>query len=124
MKGKSAFGFIWQILFRGKNTSWTVSIKLFDALAASTKLYSIGVWELNSLDVIEKIQVTFFERMLQLPRCAPGYLIRLETGTCKLEPATVKIPIVYWLKVLDMNQTRYPYRMYSKLLENHRIWGS
>ena len=103
-------------LYRGKKTSWTVGIKLFDALVASTTLYSIGVWGLNSLYVIEKIQLTYLKRMLQLPRCTPGYLIHLETGTCKLESSILKRAIAYWL----MDQSRYTYRMNSKLVKNHQ----
>ena len=114
-KGKSAIGAIWQILAISKNTSWDAASKLFEATVASTVLHGSGIWGLNHTMDIERRQTDFYKRLLSLPRYTAGYLIRLESGRMKLEAGVAIRAFKFLIKILRMNQNRYPWKMYKLL---------
>lgn len=131
-KGKSALGTIWHVLCNGNTLNWDAARKLFDSVVCSTVLYSAGVWGLKHVDEIEQIQTVFLKRLLSLPTCTPGYMLRLESGSTHLDSVVVKRSLNYWLKILEMHPDRYPRRMYNKLKDldhlspqpNNRNWVS
>ncbi|CAG5082975.1 Similar to X-element\ORF2: Probable RNA-directed DNA polymerase from transposon X-element (Drosophila melanogaster) [Cotesia congregata] len=68
------------ILAKGKADSWNTVCKLFDTTIATTLLYSAHLWGLRYHQMLEKAQENFFKRLFLLPRCTPGYALRLELG--------------------------------------------
>ena len=115
-KGNIALGSIWQTLTLGKNTSWNTTRKLFDTTVASTVLYGSSIWGLNHIQEVERIQTSFYKRFLNLPRATPGYMIRLETSSINLGKEIALRAIRYWLKIIKMNNDRYPRKLYNQLL--------
>ncbi|CAG5076370.1 Protein of unknown function [Cotesia congregata] len=96
------------ILAKGKADSWNTVCKLFYITIATTLLYSAHLWGLRHHQMLEKAQENFFKRLFLLPRCTPGYALRLELG---LTPVKYKIFQQAWrwiLKILDMTGHRYP----------------
>lgn len=91
--------------------------KLFKATVASTVLYVSVIWGLKHAPDVEKIQVLFYKRLLMLPNHTPGYVIRLETGSTRLEADIAKRALKFRQKILNMHSDRYPKRLYTKLKE-------
>lgn len=114
-KGKIALGAIWSVLRINNIFDWVVAERLFIATVTSTLLYCSGIWGLNHTDEFEKIHMMFYKRLLQLPTCTPGYILRLETGLTKLESLVAKRALRYWVKLLKMKPDRFPQVMYLKL---------
>ena len=117
-KGQSALGVIWQILSSRNNSSWWAAKTLFNSVVTSTILYGAKIWGFNHTQEIERIQMMFYKRYLQLTRSTPGYVIRLEIGSSKLECLVLMSALTYWIKLLNLNAGRYPRRMYEKLKLN------
>ncbi|XP_015119437.1 uncharacterized protein LOC107042766 [Diachasma alloeum] len=78
-KAKAATASALDILFRIQAHTWDGISKLYDSLVASTLLYTSWIWGLRAgeLRTLENAQLFFLKK---LPRNAPGYLVRLETG--------------------------------------------
>lgn len=115
LKGKSALGAIWQILTAGRINNWTATLRLYSTMVASTVLYGSGMWALNHMHEVEKIQTLFLKRLLQLPNSTPGYVLRLESGTTRIDRDIVKRALMFWVKVSKMGDTRYPKIMLHRL---------
>ena len=82
--------------------------KLFNALVSSTVLYAAPVWSPAHLPKLEKVQNTFFRKLLILPRNTPGYAIRNEVNLDKLELNCFKLILNYTQKILEMEDNRFP----------------
>ena len=52
--------------------------KVVNSLVASITLHGCQVWAIRHLDVIDRLQVVFYKRLLSLPPNTPGYAIRRE----------------------------------------------
>lgn len=52
-----------------------------------------------------------------LPRCTPGYMLRLEMGVAKLSFHVFRQMVEWWTRLLAMSQTRYPKIYYDQLRE-------
>lgn len=61
-------------------SSWSIYENLFNSLVTSCLFYGAPIWSLNYLDSIERVQNTFFKKLLNLPKSIPSYAIRVETG--------------------------------------------
>ncbi|KAJ8666204.1 hypothetical protein QAD02_007866 [Eretmocerus hayati] len=114
-KGKIALRSIWRVLNTGNHSNWSATQKLFNATVESTVLYEMGMRGLFHKEQIGEIQTTFLKRLLYLPNCTPGYLLRVETESTSLDVEVIKCALNYWIKLLDMKPNRYPRKMYEKL---------
>src|SRR6185369_2585547 len=67
----------------------TTAIQLFKTLVRPVLEYSIGIWGQlcteQSRKLLERVQVQFGRRLLQLQRCIPGTYVRRELGLQSLE---------------------------------------
>jgi len=79
-KGVSAQGAVLCAIKKNPIYNSQYTRKLFNSIVASTSLYGSGIWGLNQMNAIEKVQQKFFKRILNLPTSTPGYFIRLESG--------------------------------------------
>ena len=59
-------------------SSWRVISTLLNALILSVALYAAPVWALHYLEEIEKTQLKFCKRILNLSRCTPVYGLRTD----------------------------------------------
>lgn len=97
--------------------SWPVINKLFESLVASVVMYGAQIWSLRYLDQIEKIQLSYFKKILLLPRNTPNYAIRLETGRLTLA-VRVFTQILNWIgKLYEMSDERIPKICFNRLKE-------
>lgn len=120
-KAKVATGTTLSILAKAKADSWQARVKIFNSLVAPTMLYGAEIWGLDYLDLIDKTQTDYYKKILQLPRNTPGYMVRLETGITNLSIATLKQTWRWAVKILKMEDHRWPKRcLYNlcNLLQN------
>lgn len=98
LKGISALAAVWQITTRGRMSTWTEKVTLFNSIASSVALYGAHLWCLRYTDIIERVQTSFLKRALGVGSRTAGYLVRLETNSAKLTHSIVKQGIV---KILE-----------------------
>ena len=116
-KGIIAIDFTIKLIRNTKLEFWNRIELLFDSLIVSVVLYSSPLWCVNYLRILEKLQYTFFKRLLNLPSCTPGYAVRLETGRAHLSLKIFKLVLDWISKVILMPINRYPKVVFMKLLE-------
>lgn len=98
-----------------KATSWDARIKLYHAIILSTLLYGSEIWGIRYLQNVEKVQTNFFKTIFCWPKSTPGYIIRLETGMTKLSIIVLKMALLWWVKLLNMCNDRYPKLCFKRL---------
>jgi len=114
-KGMKALQAIWNIFYRGSVNEWTSHKKLFDAVVKSTALYCSHIWAIKYTDIIERIQSKFIKRLFQLKQQTASYIIRLETGTLKLEVEIMQRLIKFLQKITTADHSRYTRSCYEEL---------
>ena len=107
-KGKIALGSVWSILINSRMQSWNSRWKIFDAISLAVLMYGVAVWGPWHVDEVNRFQNSFLKSLLRLPKCTPGYLLRLETGTDNAEIRIWKISLRWWIRILQMSSDRYP----------------
>ena len=113
-KGNLALGSVWSILVNSRMKSWDSRCRIFDSLSLVVVLYSAAVWGPWHVDDVNKFQNGLFKSLLRLPRCTPGYLLRLETGREDAEVRIWRIVLRWWLRLLSMEADRYPRRCFEE----------
>ena len=68
------------IIPKSKNVSWDAIQKLKNSHLMSIPGYAIEIYGAYYPKEIEAIQLSFLKRILHLPRCTPGYMLRLKQG--------------------------------------------
>lgn len=106
-----------RILSKMKSSNWESKIQLLNSLVKSVLLYGGESWASRCLAEIEKIQLSFFKNLLHLPKNTPGYMIRLETGIRHLKYSVFEMMINYWIKLLQMPNTRLPQKAFKQLMQ-------
>jgi len=66
--GKKAIGALWNIFTKGKIQSWPSFLKLYEACIKPTVLYCADIWGNNCFYKIERVQVSYFKKLLALNR--------------------------------------------------------
>ncbi|CAL8100782.1 unnamed protein product [Orchesella dallaii] len=115
-------GSIVAIILRSRTQSWDAVMKLLDALILSIPLYGAEVWALEYVEDLEKIQLNFLKRLLTLPQCTPGYMLRLETGINHMITTVLHRALGWWVKVSHLPASRLPrscLEEMSKMQMNH-----
>ena len=110
-----AVGATLNIINKNKIDSWPVHKKLFDSLVKSVLLYTAPVWSLRYLNDLEKVQMAFIKRSLNLPKYIPNHFVRLETGRTPLATNIFKACINWLEKLQKMGNNRYPKICYNKI---------
>lgn len=105
------------VLCNAKVNSWAPRIKLYESLIESVALYCAPIWSLRYLSQLETIHTRYFKKLLGLQRCTPNYIVRLETGTTKISVTVIKQTLKYILKILKMDNARYPRMCLERLLD-------
>src|SRR5207237_5021246 len=80
-KGLSAIAATISILRRPKIFNLATAKKLFEACINPTSLYGAEIWGLMHADTLEKVQQSYYKRLLWLPISTPRYFVRLETAS-------------------------------------------
>ena len=96
---------------------------MLDAQILSVLLYSSEVWGLYDCSMIETVHLEALKRFLNLPIRVPNLIVYGETGRYPLFVNGIIRSVRYWLRLLRMEDYRYPRMMYGKLLNStHRNW--
>ena len=88
---------------------------LFNELVSSRVLYAAPIWCPRHLPELEKVQNTFFRKLLILPRNTPGYALRQELGLDNIELTCFKLVLNFTQRVLEMEEDGYPKICFNKL---------
>ena len=90
--------------------------KLFDAQVTPVLLYSSELWGMKDCTEIERVHLQTLKRFLHLPPQAPNAIVYGETGRYSLSITAKLRAIKYWLKILRMDSSRYPRKVYDMML--------
>nr|XP_046485669.1 uncharacterized protein LOC124220588 isoform X2 [Neodiprion pinetum] len=107
-KAKAACSSTLALIHRIHANSCKVYDDLFGALVQSILLYGTEVYSLRHLDSVEKIQLGFFKKLMNLPQCTPSYAVRRELRLGQYSLLVFK-QVIRWInKILRMEDDRYP----------------
>ena len=105
-------------LYNVQNKLGTFSVndafKLFDTMILPILTYAAEIWGYDYSIQIKKVHDCFCAQFLNLPRYTYSVLSRSEVGTCRLPLRFnyyTKV-IKYWLRLLKMENSRYPRQCY------------
>ncbi|XP_051162194.1 uncharacterized protein LOC127282136 [Leptopilina boulardi] len=107
-----------------KADTWSTYNKLFESLVKSIPFYAIEVWGQKCTNSLEKIQLSFFKKLLWIPLNTPSYAVRLETGRLRLACAVLSRTMSWINKINKMDNTRLPRLCLERLMELARRGGS
>ena len=108
IKSKAACTSTISLIFSLNIDTRNVYNKLFDSLVISVLLYAAPVYAIRYLNEIEKVQMFFFKRILNLSYCTPNYAVRLETGRSHLGVLVFKQTLNWLIKIMAMSDERTP----------------
>ena len=119
-------------LINGLNIkAWYPCVKLFNSLVKSLLLYASPVLCLRHLQEIDKVQINFFKKLLNLPLYIPNYAVRVETNQGHLAVKIFKLVLNWIENILLMSEDRLPkicfYKIKSSSHKNNLIkynWAS
>ena len=102
-----------------------VVFKMFDAQVASVLLYSSEVWGVYDCSIVELVHLEALKRFLNVPLRAPNKIVYGETGRYPLQINSTLRAVKYWLKLLRMENVRYPNVVYKILINStdQRNWA-
>lgn len=112
-----AIGNIMKIIHTLGMNSWRSYDTLFQSLSLSTLFYGVQSWGLRHLDLLEKVKLSFFKKLLSLPINTPNYVVRLETGSLHLSYRVFSLTLNWISKISTMDHSRYPRLCFEKLKE-------
>ena len=102
-----------------------VYFKMFDTQVSSILLYSAELWGLSNCTVVENVHLQSIKRYLNLPTKVPNLIVYGECGRYPLYVTAALRVIKYWLRILRMETSRYPYLTYKMMLSsnNQNSWA-
>ena len=115
-KGRKAMYTIGRAFLNCKEMSQEVFFKLFDAKVQSILLYSAEIWGLQRLDSLETIHMIACKRFLGVPVRTPNKMVYGELKRFPLYINAIIRSVKYWIRLLNMEQSRLPKQAYSMLL--------
>lgn len=128
-KSTAACEQILQITRRAKIPTIDTHKKLFSSLAKSVLLYAANIWALNHLDAVEKVHCYFWKKLLRLPKCTPGYVVRLETGTTHTTYSKIKCTLKFLQRLVREESSflsqclRWQLRWAPRITTCAKSWG-
>lgn len=116
-KAQSAAGVALSTLANIRAKSWRGTLRIYDAIVASTLLYASHLWGLRYLDVLEKSQPSFFKRLLLLPSGTPSAALKHELDLLNVRTRVLRLALGWGSKILDMGNHRISKICYNRLLQ-------
>ena len=102
--------------------------RLFDSQIVPILTYGAEIWGISpNQEVIERVHLAAMKRFLGVNQRAPRHLIYGELGRYPLSVTTNVKCIKFWLRVVNMDNVRYPKKAYKMLMElqrqNYTTWA-
>lgn len=98
------------------------ALQLFKTLVRPVLEYAVGIWGQLCTDqskkLLERVQVQFGRRLLQLQRCIPGTYVRRELGLQSLEERGVAATLKYYGTLCAMDQSRLASKIFRYRCNN------
>lgn len=105
------------IWIKSKVYCWNAKETIYKAMVKTVLLYAAEIWGPRYAEEIETAQVKYFKNQFYWPRNTPNYIVRNETGTYKIHLDIVEKMLKWWLKILLMEDHRYPKICLKTLIE-------
>jgi len=105
--GKKAIGALWNTLTKGKINAWESFLNLYESCIKPTALYCADVWGPSYLHEIERVQVTYFKKLLALNRRTPDAIVRMECGIYHMQLSVIKKMLETWRRYSQLPGERY-----------------
>ena len=90
-----------------------MQIDLFKKLIKPILLYGCEIWGFGNLDIIERVQLKFLKRILNLKKSTPSYMVYGETGFTPLKVDIQARIVAYWTNLLEFNTGRLSSMIYN-----------
>lgn len=119
-KTKIAMSSIISLCNSAKIDSWPARLKLYDSTVTATLLYAAPFWALCYVELVERVQMEFFKRLLNLPRTTANYSVRLELNITKLALKILAAAISFIVRVLLLPDDRFPKICLMRQFETYR----
>ena len=128
VKGKEAAYGVLRMLRQYQDLNKKTFFKIFDSKITSILLYASEVWGTQQVENIEKVHLIACKRFLGLPRGTPNNIVYGELGRYPLHVNSSLRCIKYWLKVIQMSESRLPFLAYKMLVSiderGKRCWAT
>ena len=103
-----------------------LQLELFNKLVKPVLLYGCEIWGLGNIDVIERVQLMFIKRILNLKNNTPNYMVLGELGMMPLKIDIFARIFLYWGKInkpeshinnlrQDVDNATHSYYKYSNI---------
>ena len=114
-KGKAAALQVIRTLKKLAVVSPDIVFKIFDAQVQPVLLYGSEIWGLYSCKTIESVHLYFLKWYLNVAARTPNVMVYGETGRYPLEINARLRAVKYWLKIMRMDVSRFPYKAYQMM---------
>jgi len=103
-----------------------VVFKIFDCQIQPMLLYGSEVWGMDDCQAIETVHLAMLKQFLNVSSRAPNIMVYGDTGRFPLYINATLRSIKYWLKVLKMEEHRFPFKAYQMLkgIKKGHTWAS
>ena len=99
-KGLAAVGATLAIIGRFRLFKFESYKRIFKSLVTSTATYGCTVWGGQSGNEIEKVQMSFYKKLLGLPKTTPNYFVRLELGLEHTQVLIIRRQLKFLVRIL------------------------
>ena len=76
-----------------------LQIELFEKLVRPILLYACEIWGFGNVEVVERVQLNFLKRVLNIKNCTPNYIVYGEVGVYPLKEEIHARMISFWSKL-------------------------
>jgi len=120
MKGKASAGICLNILRKARAKNLEPKKKLYTSIICPVSLYCAHIWSLMHIYELEKISNYYYKRALGVGIDTANAVIKLETSEFTIMTFIIKMLIKYVIKLMNMEDSRYPKICYKQLYRNSR----
>ncbi|CAG7822816.1 unnamed protein product, partial [Allacma fusca] len=106
-RGRMALAALWPMFIKAKLPLSKTHFALFNSMVKSVVTYGAGIWGLQHLGEIDKLQHYFVKKLLRLPKNTPAFFLNLEFKLDKISVSVVRSALLLWLRCLQSYAGNY-----------------
>lgn len=106
-----------KIIAVSKSNRWYTKETTFQLLAVSMFCYCIEIWGLRYVNDIDKIQITYYKRILDLPKYYANYAVRNETQVSPLSSEVLSRVFNWVMKLNNVEENRLLRICFNRLVD-------
>ena len=95
-----------------------VLFKLFDSQIQPILLYGAEMWGVNDCKCIESVHMYMLKWYVNVGARTPNTMLYGDTGRYPIVINAALRSIKYWLRLLRMEESRYPFQVYQMMLKS------